>query len=191
MSAVLQKKRLTEQDYLTLEATSEIKNEYVDGDCYAMSGASEKHNLITGNIFFHLRQAARGKLNSCNVFASDMKCRAKHGRFYYYPDVMLVCNKADNAEFYKEQPCFIAEVQSPSTERVDRHEKWQTYSEIASLRYYLLADSQRKKVEFYQRDANGVWQLGSLAAGQTLEIACGDYQATLSLDDIYEDVVFE
>ncbi len=191
MSAVLQKKRLTEQDYLTLEATSEFKNEYVDGDCYAMSGASEKHNLITGNIFFHLRQAARGKPNSCNVFASDMKCRAEHGRFYYYPDVMLVCEKADNAEFYKEQPCFIAEVQSSSTERVDRHEKWQIYSEIPSLRYYLLADSQRKKVEYYQRDANGAWQLASLAAGQTLAITCGDYQASLSLDDIYEDVVFE
>jgi Uma2 family endonuclease len=189
MSAVLQKKRLTEQDYLTLEATSEIKNEYVDGDCYAMSGASEKHNLITGNIFLLLRQAARS--GGCRVFASDMKCRAEHGRVYYYPDVMLVCEKADNAEFYKEQPCLIAEVQSPSTERVDRHEKWQTYSEIARLRYYLLADSQRKKVEFYQRDANGAWQLCSLAVGETIQITCGDYQAALSLDDIYEDVMFD
>jgi Uma2 family endonuclease len=189
MSAVPQKKRLTEQDYLTIEATSEFKNEFVDGDCYAMSGASEKHNLITLNIATLLRSAARG--SGCRVFASDMKCRAEHGKIYYYPDVMLVCNKVDNAEFYKEQPCFIAEVQSPSTERVDRHEKWQTYSEIASLRYYLLADSQQKKVEYYQRDANRAWQLGSLTAGETLQIDCDEYQATLSLDDIYEDVVFE
>ena len=113
MSAVLQKKRITEQDYLTFEATSEFKSEYVDGDCYAMSGASEKHNRITGNIFFQLRSAARGKPNGCAVFASDMKCRLDQGRSYYYPDVMLVCEPADNAEFYKEQPCFIAEVQSP------------------------------------------------------------------------------
>lgn len=191
MSAVLQKKRLTEQDYLTLEATSETKNEYVDGDCYAMSGASEKHNLITGNIFFHLRQAARGKPNSCNVFASDMKCRAEHGRFYYYPDVMLVCDKNDNAQFYKEQPCFIAEVQSPSTERVDRHEKWQAYSQLPSLNYYLLADSQQKKVEYFHRDEAGMWQNVSLVAGQALIISCGEYQVTLNFDDIYEDVMFE
>jgi Uma2 family endonuclease len=191
MSAVLQIKRLTEQDYLTLEATSEFKNEYVDGDCYAMSGASDQHNRITGNIFFRLRLAMQGKPNPCAVYSSDMKCRTEHGKIYYYPDVMLVCDKDDNAQFYKERPCFIAEVQSPSTERVDRHEKWQTYSEIPSLRYYLLADSQRKKVEFYQRGANGAWQLGSLTAGETLQINCGGYQAALTLDYIYEDVVFE
>jgi Uma2 family endonuclease len=103
---------------------------------------------------------------------------------------MLACNKADNAEFYKEQPCFIAEVQSPSTERIDRHEKWQTYLQIPSLSYYLLADSQQKKVEYYQRDANGEWRVNTLEAGQSLVIKCSDYQAKLSLEDIYEDVVF-
>lgn len=189
MSAVLQKKRLTEQDYLTIEATSELKNEYVDGDCYAMSGASEKHNLITLNIATLLRSAARG--SGCKVFASDMKCRVEQGRIYYYPDVMLVCDKGDNAEYYKEQPCFIAEVQSPSTERVDRHEKWQAYSQLPSLNYYLLADSQQKKAEYFHRDAAGMWQNVVLAAGQILAIRCGDYQATLNLDDIYEEVVFE
>jgi Uma2 family endonuclease len=188
MSAVLQKKRLTEQDYLTLEATSEFKNEYVDGDCYAMSGASEKHNLITGNIFLLLKQAARG--SGCRVFASDMKCRAENGRFYYYPDVMLVCEKNDSAQFYKEQPCFIAEVQSPGTERIDRHEKWQTYSQISSLKYYLLADSQQRRVDYFQRDAVDTWQAGVLEPGQSLEINCDDYRAALSFEDIYEDVVF-
>jgi Uma2 family endonuclease len=188
MSAYPLKKLLTEQDYLTFEATSEIKNEFVDGDCYAMSGASERHNRISLNIAFALRSAARG--GTCGVFASDMKCRAEHGRFYYYPDVMLVCEKTDNAEFYKEQPCFIAEVQSPSTERIDRHEKWQIYSQIPSLNYYLLTDSQQKKVEYYQRDASGKWQVGTLEAGQSLDISCGDYQTKLSFEDIYEDVVF-
>lgn len=188
MSAYPQKKRLSEQDYLTFEATSEIKNEYVDGDCYAMSGASEKRNIITLNIAVSLRNAARG--SDCRTFVSDMKCRAEHGRFYYYPDVMLVCDKTDNAEFYKEKPCFIAEVQSPSTERIDRHEKWQIYSQIPSLRYYLLVDSQQKKVDYYQRNDEGTWQSGQLEAGQNLEISCGDYQAQLSFEDIYEDVAF-
>ena len=140
-----------------------------------MSGASEKHNLITLNVATLLRSAARG--SGCRVFASDMKCRIDQGRFYYYPDVMLVCESSDNAEFYKEQPCFIAEVQSSSTERVDRHEKWQAYSHIPSLRYYLLADSQQKKVDYFQRDAAGAWQAGVLEPGQSLEISCGDSRA--------------
>ena len=188
MSAVLQKHYLTEQDYLTLEALSMHKNEYVDGECYAMAGAGEKHNRIVLNIALPLRNAARGK--SCGVFVSDMKCRIDQGRFYYYPDVMLVCNREDRAEFYKEQPCFIAEVQSKGTARTDRHEKWRVYSQIPSLRYYLLADSRQPQAEYYQRDDAGVWQHEYLQTEQVLEIVCDSYQAALTLADIYEDVVF-
>ncbi len=188
MSAVLQKRYLTEPDYLTQEAESDIKHEYVDGDCYAMSGASEKHNLITLNIAVPLRSAAKG--STCRVFASDMKCRIENGRIYYYPDVMLVCQQSDNADYYKQQPCFIAEVQSKSTERVDRHEKWLVYSKIPSLRYYLLADSRQQKVDYFHRDDNGDWHSGVLADGETLDITCDGYHAALSLADIYEDVVF-
>lgn len=190
MSAVLQTRYLTEPDYLIQEAESDIKHEYVDGDCYAMSGASEKHNIITGNIFFQLRLAMRGQNSNCRVFASDMKCRIENGRIYYYPDVMLVCQLSDNADYYKQQPCFIAEVQSKTTERVDRHEKWLVYSKIPSLRYYLLADSRQQKVDYFYRDDNGDWQCGVLADGETLDITCEGYHAALSLADIYEDVVF-
>lgn len=188
MNAILQKRTITEQDYLIQEAQNDFKHEYVDGDCYAMAGAGEKHNRIVLNIAIPLRLAARG--GSCGVYASDMKCRVENGRFYYYPDVMLVCNKADNAEFYKEQPCLIAEVQSKSTDRIDRHEKWQVYQKIPSLRYYLLADSRQKKVDYFQRDETGVWASGVLREGQSLDVVCDDYRAVLSLADIYEDVVF-
>lgn len=188
MSAIVQKHHVTEPDYLIGEAESDIKHEYVDGDCYAMSGAGEKHNIMTLNIAMPLRSAARG--SACRVFVSDMKCRVEAGRFYYYPDVMMVCNKHDNAEFYKEQPCFIAEVQSKSTERVDRHEKWLVYSKIPSLRYYLLADSRQQNAEYFRRDDNGDWQSGVLADEETLDIFCDGYHATLSLAEIYQDVVF-
>jgi len=188
MNALPQQRPITEQDYLIWEAQSDRKHEYVDGDCYAMAGAGEKHSRIALNIAIPLRIAARG--GDCGVFVSDMKCRIEQGRFYYYPDVMLVCNKTDNAEFYKEQPCFIAEVQSKSTERIDRHEKWLVYSKIPSLRYYLLADSQQKKAEYFIRDAAGAWQCGILEQGQALDIACHNYRATLTSADIYEDVVF-
>jgi len=190
MGALVQKHHITEQDYLLWEAESGRKHEYIDGDCYAMAGAGEKHNLITGNIFLQLRLAMRDKPGSCRVFTSDMKCRLEEGKFYYYPDVMLVCNKADKSEFYKEHPCFIAEVQSKSTARIDRHEKWSVYAQIPSLHYYLLADSRQKAAQYFWRDETGAWQHSLLTEEQSLNITCGDYQAALRLADIYEDVVF-
>jgi Uma2 family endonuclease len=51
MSSLHKKPSLTEQAYLEFEELSDIKHEYVAGEIYAMAGASERHNRITGNIF--------------------------------------------------------------------------------------------------------------------------------------------
>lgn len=188
MSALHKKPYLSEQAYLEFEALSDIKHEYVAGEVYAMAGASERHNLITGNLFFNLRTATRG--GHCKVFSSDMKLRMEDGLFYYYPDVLLVCNTDDNQQFYKEQPCFIAEVLSPSTSKIDQREKWLNYQKLPSLRYYLLVDSTCMKVHYFVRDSVGDWYSAELEDEESIFVQCDDYQTRLTLRDIYEDVVF-
>ncbi len=186
---VLQKlSYLTEQDYLALELTADLRHEYIDGQLYAMAGASERHNRVVGNVFFHLRAAARG--GHCGVFASDMKLKIAWQKAYYYPDVMLVCNAQDTGEYYKQQPCFIAEVLSPGTATTDRREKLLAYQKIPSLRYYLLINANQTQVEYFVRDAQDDWQTALLEADETLVIDCENYHAVLRLGDIYEDVEF-
>jgi len=180
---------LSEQDYLTYELTADVRHEYVDGQLYAMAGAGERHNRITLNIAFQLRAAARG--GHCGVFVNDMKLRLAQGKMYYYPDVMLVCNRQDIADSYKEQPCFIAEVLSPSTVAIDRRERLLAYQKIPSLQYYLLVSADSLKIEYFLRDADGEWQTAFLDAEETLIVTCDNYQAGLRLGDIYEDVAFE
>ena len=63
------------EEYLKLEQTSEIRHEYVDGEVFAMAGASEEHNLIVTNIIALLRPHLRG--TPCRTFASDMKVKVK------------------------------------------------------------------------------------------------------------------
>lgn len=60
MSVASQRPYCTPEAYLEAEAQSAIKHEYVDGEAYAMAGTGERHNRIAGNVFFHLRAAARG-----------------------------------------------------------------------------------------------------------------------------------
>lgn len=64
---------LTSDDYLQLEAESRIKHEYIDGEAYAMAGASDHHVTIAGNLFALLRSHVRG--TGCRVYISDMKAR--------------------------------------------------------------------------------------------------------------------
>jgi len=189
MTALQKQTHLTQQDYLAFELTAELRHEYVDGQLYAMAGASERHNRISLNVGFHLRAAALG--GHCGVFVSDMKLKIAWRNAYYYPDVMLVCNAQDNGEYYKQQPFFIAEVLSLSTASIDRREKLLVYQKIPGLRYYLLISSEQKQVEYFVRDAQDEWQTALLEADETLTIVCENYHAVLSLSDIYEDVVFD
>lgn len=192
MSKVMIKTTVSAEEYLAGEEVAEVRHEYVTGEIYAMAGAGERHNRIALNIAFQLRSKARG--GRCGVFMSDMKLRIGSGERFYYPDVMLVCNENDDHSQYKDAPCLIAEVLSPSTEAVDRREKWLAYSELHSLRYYLLISADRQHVDYYQRDDAGVWQAATLTSQETILVQCGEegaqFRAGLCLDDIYEDVIW-
>ena len=177
---------LSPQEYLTGEQRSDIRHEYLAGQVFAMAGAGEKHNRIAGNLFFHLRAAARGK--SCGVFISDMKLRVEQNDAYYYPDVMVTCEPADNESLYKHSPCLIVEVLSPSTEAIDRREKLIAYRSLPALRYYLLVSQETRLVECHTRDADKGWRITVSENEGSLEILCADLQVNFSLDDIYEDV---
>ncbi|GAB6040263.1 Uma2 family endonuclease [Endothiovibrio diazotrophicus] len=174
------------EEYLEGELRSEVRHEYVDGQVFAMAGAGERHNRIAGNLFFHLRAAARG--GPCGVFVNDMKARIDSRNIFYYPDVMLVCDPADDEEYLKRCPCLIAEVASPSTWMTDRREKLFAYRDLPSLRYYLLVSAERREVEYFVREEDGGWATARLEEGEVLEVACNDYCAELRLADLYEDV---
>src|SRR5438477_4792045 len=82
---------VTPEEYLALERQAEHKSEYYDGEIFAMTGASRKHNLITTNILGSLWQQLKGK--PCEVYPSDMRVRVPSANLYTYPDVVVVCGE--------------------------------------------------------------------------------------------------
>ncbi len=178
---------ISEADYLVGEQDGSVRHEYVAGQVYAMAGASGRHGRICANLLFAARAAARG--GPCRVIANDMKVRVADKSIYYYPDLVVACGPDNDDDYFIDNPCFIAEVLSPSTETTDRREKLLVYRGIASLRYYLLADSRQRRVMVYSRDANNRWQQAELTRDESLAVDCGVLQFQLSLDDVYEDVV--
>ena len=61
------------------------------------------------------------------------------------------------------------------------------YQRIATLGTYVLADSESRSVEAFQRTEQGFTHL-RLAEDQMLPLPCGVRTLTLSLDDVYEGV---
>jgi len=53
-------KILSPKQYLKLEEESDIKHEYIDGEIFAMAGASDTHVTIALNLATALRNHVRG-----------------------------------------------------------------------------------------------------------------------------------
>lgn len=180
---------LTVEEYLKAEESSEIRYEYLGGQIFAMSGGSKEHNLITLNIAIRLRSHVRG--SSCSVFMSDMKVKLelanKSKSIFYYPDVVVSCNPEDQDRFFLNYPCLIIEVLSPSTETTDRREKLVNYQSLKTLQEYVLVSQDEIKVEVYRKDPQGNWSLITL--GQDDELRLDSIGATLTMAEVYEDVI--
>ncbi len=179
-------KPLSEDDYLARENPSQVKHEFVNGIVYAMAGASERHNTIAGNLFAACHAARKGGI--CRPFIGDMRLRLEGGKTCYYPDVMLVCNPEDTDPMFKTQPCMIAEIASPSTGGIDRREKFAAYTQLASLREYLIVSQDEMCVDHYARLNLREWGHSQLRAGESVKFLC--LPLTLGIDDLYATVEF-
>jgi Uma2 family endonuclease len=177
------KRTVTVEEYLAGELQSEVRHEYIDGQVYAMGGASDRHGLILNALAFALTPFARNK--HCQLFTSDMKLRLEiSGRLvFYYPDLLLACDPTDNDPYFRTRPCLIVEVLSEATERIDRREKLLAYQTLPSLREYVLVAQDVRCVEVYRR-ANA-WLAEEITGG---EVRLDCLEAAIPIEAIYQDV---
>ena len=179
-------RRYTVEEYFALEDASEQRHEYFEGEVYAMSGATSRHNLIAQNCAFALRQGVRGK--GCKVFLEGVQLAVQTNHYYTYPDVMVTCQPDDiEAERTMHHPVLIIEILSPSTADHDRSWKFNQYKQLPSLQHYLLVSQHTCLVEWFRREPSGVWSftpLGELT--DTLELP--ELTVTLRVQDIYDEI---
>jgi Uma2 family endonuclease len=170
--------------YLEMEAQSPVRHELVEGVPYAMAGASKAHNLLVQNLAFLLREAVRRR--GCRLYTETVKLKISD-RTVYYPDLMVVCGSPSPHPLYEEAPCLVAEVVSPSTERLDRGEKRWNYLSLPSLEVYLLVGAAEPRVEVYRKVREGV--VHEVCAEGRVLLPCVDI--ALDLASLYEDVELE
>ena len=183
-----QSSNLTPEEYLQLEAKSDIKHEYIDGEIYAMAGATDTHVTIAGNIFALLLSHLRG--SGCRVYISDMKVRIEAQNRFYYPDVLVTCEDRDRENStFKQFPNLIIEVLSDSTEAFDRGDKFADYQSLPSLQEYVLVNTKKARIECFRRTKEGLWllQFYELEDSQ-FDLTSIDFQEKIS--DVYEEVEF-
>lgn len=78
-----------EQEYLQGERLAEIRHGHIDGEVFAMAGASRSnHPRLVGNV--HTAPNQYSAANSFESFANELKVKVEHHDFY--PDLTVVFN---------------------------------------------------------------------------------------------------
>jgi Uma2 family endonuclease len=182
---------ISPEEYLVGERAAFEKHEYHDGEVFAMSGASLRHNFIFHNTYPAIASFLKGK--DCKPFGSDLRIRIPSGKFYTYPDISIICGKPETTDLFTDtitNPSVIVEILSKSTKDYDRGTKFNLYRTIPSLKEYILIDSTSILVETYVRQKDNSWLLNEFR-----QLSDSFPIATIGLDlllqDVYQDISFD
>ena len=178
-------KRTTVEQYLAMDDACAHKNEFRDGVVYAMGGATDDH----GRIAMNLAGAINAHLSDrCDTFQGDMrlKVRGAVDNDYYYPDVLVTCSELDRSKILREHPTLVIEVLSPSSERIDRGEKFLAHTQISSLTEYVIVAQSVPQIDIFRR--SDAWRGASYFIED--QVTFESIGLTVPLSQIYRRVRF-
>jgi Uma2 family endonuclease len=180
------KRTFSIEEYLRFEKDSPEKHEFFRGEIFAMSGASNRHNLIFSNLFTGIAIQLKGK--SCKPFGSDMRIYVAENTLFTYPDISIICGEIVSAPMDEDtttNPSVLIEILSPSTRNYERGGKFKLYRDIPTLKEYILVDSEAIGIEAFRLNSRGHWELEEYKSiSETLQIPCLD--VSVPLDEIYD-----
>ena len=175
------------EEYVNWESTQEMRHEYCDGEVIAMAGGTRKHNRISGNAFKILDDTLADR--PCEVYINDVKVQVQPRRKYFYPDVVVTCDKRDQESNFVAFPCLIIEVLSPSTESFDRGFKFSQYRKFETLQEYVLVQVEQPIVEVFQRNEQGQWVFFEYGLSDRLFLKSVNVEIAVS--ELYRQIQFE
>jgi Uma2 family endonuclease len=185
MSVARRRTMYSVAEYVELEDYSNVRHEWLDGQILAMAGGTPEHATYCANVIALLAAQLRDK--PCRVQSSDGRIRITATGLITYPDVSVVCGRAERDAEDKNaitNPKVIVEVLSPRTEDYDRGEKLLHFQQLPSLEEIVFVSHSRQCVEVFRR-AGAVWSRHEAGPGTSIKLVSIDCE--LVVDDVYRD----
>lgn len=173
------------REYISFEASSNVKHEYVGGHIYAMAGGTPEHAALTAAFLGQLYAPLRS--GRCRAYDADLRIRVRAADLLTYPDVTIICGPVERDgedPMSAVNPTVLVEVLSESTERYDRGAKFEHYKKLASLRQYVLVSHAAPAVEVWTRGARDAWTCQAAREGEVAELS--SISAAIDVRELYE-----
>jgi Uma2 family endonuclease len=156
------------------------------GRVVMMTGGSRAHWQITGNLFRALdRRLDRDRWSVGPEFGIDLETGSIR-----YPDIVVDIAGQTPKDLTAAAPVLIAEVLSPSTERVDLGDKAAEYLGLPTLAVYLVLAQDEMKAWVWTRTTQGFRAGPDVLEGENAVVSIPELQIELTLKEIYDRVRF-
>ena len=146
----------TPEEYLMIERAASTKSEYMDGQIFAMAGATRGHDAIAVNLLVALEMRLDGK--RCMAHSNDVRISVGGRGPYYYPDVTVV--SSDEPDWQSDMvgvATVVCEVFSESTASYDQEVKLKQYRLMPSVLDILMIAQDRVDIQHHFRQNGQMW----------------------------------
>lgn len=146
--------RLTWQEWLDFEDTTEDRHELVDGRLVLVQGATDRHDTVVTSLYNRLFEPFQRQ--RCRVYPHNRKVVTPAGDGYY-PDLLIRCAPRTDQR-YETAPTWVVEVLSPTNTLQHIQSKQRGYLSIPSLQGYVVVEPVTGIVQAYVRH-DGEWRV--------------------------------
>ncbi len=184
--SILARRHYTYEEYLAVEAASDIRHEYLEGEIFAMAGGSPEHAALASTVVGVLYRQLSG--GTCRPYGSDLRIHVAETGLSTYPDASVICGPmktADHDRHAATNPTVLFEVLSPSTEAYDRGDKRLHYQKIESVQAIVFIHQSQQEVEVWSR-ANHRFDQQRYGLGAQIDLPI---DLKLSLSELYAGVL--
>ncbi len=141
----ISKRKISVEEYMMIDANTDEKIEYLNGEIRAMAGTTLEHQTIILNLVELLRSCLKKK--GCRLVTGDMKLHTPDcEKAFLYPDIHIYCGEIEKEKmlygaYSLKEPQIIIEVLSAFTSSYDKGDKFECYKKIKSLEKYIMIES--------------------------------------------------
>lgn len=140
-----------------------LKNAFIEADG-TVTGGTNNHGLIAGNLFFELMARLRG--TACTPMLPEGGI-ATVGTRMRFPDATVTCSPLAGHARLIPNPAAVFEVISPSSVHMDRLIKLREYHAVPSIRHYVLLEQDAIGLTLHTRHGDA-WITTPLIDADTL-----------------------
>lgn len=177
---------MTQREFLDWAQVQEGRYEYDGLRPVAMTGGSLGHNQITLAIHRALDRRLAG--GPCRPLGPDAGV-ATVADVVRYPDAVVTCSRFDRSEHLVPAPVVVFEVVSPASLRTDRVVKLREYQAVASVRTYVIVESDAPAVTALSRERGGeMFRATGLTEGDDLELP--SIGVSIPITELYAGIDF-